>query len=122
MVFYRHEEQPNPSKRCKFLAATFKDAFSNCHSPYNEESSPDHSKRRKFLLTSTLKDAFSDCSAFLGKPSFSYPEEESPTSDFDDEHEVCIHIYISIYIVFLDFILTLLIMCCIICRCLFQQL
>ncbi|XP_062081730.1 uncharacterized protein LOC133788313 [Humulus lupulus] len=26
-----HEEQSNPSKRCKFLAACIKEAFSNCH-------------------------------------------------------------------------------------------
>ena len=28
-VFY-HEDPPNPSKKCKFLAATLKDAFANC--------------------------------------------------------------------------------------------
>lgn len=28
-VFY-HEEQSNPSRKCKFFTATLKDAFSNC--------------------------------------------------------------------------------------------
>ncbi|XP_008220203.1 PREDICTED: uncharacterized protein LOC103320317 [Prunus mume] len=30
-IFYHEEEPPNPSKRCKFLAACLTDAFSNCH-------------------------------------------------------------------------------------------
>ncbi len=31
-IFYHEEPPPNSPKRCKFLAATLKDAFSNCHS------------------------------------------------------------------------------------------
>lgn len=31
-IFYHEEPPPNSSKRCKFLAATLKDAFSNCRS------------------------------------------------------------------------------------------
>ncbi|KAE8100647.1 hypothetical protein FH972_018525 [Carpinus fangiana] len=31
-IFYHEEPPPNSSKRCKFLSATLKDAFSNCHS------------------------------------------------------------------------------------------
>ncbi|KAJ6337848.1 hypothetical protein OIU76_007515 [Salix suchowensis] len=30
MGVFHHEEAPNPSKKCKFLAATLKDVFSNC--------------------------------------------------------------------------------------------
>ncbi|CAK7347575.1 unnamed protein product [Dovyalis caffra] len=31
MGVFHHEEPPNPSKKCKFLAATLKDVFSNCN-------------------------------------------------------------------------------------------
>ncbi|PSR99755.1 Glucose-induced degradation protein like [Actinidia chinensis var. chinensis] len=30
MSFFYHEEPPNPTKGCKFLTSTLKDAFSNC--------------------------------------------------------------------------------------------
>lgn len=30
MGVFHHEEAPNPSKKCKFLAATLKDVFPNC--------------------------------------------------------------------------------------------
>lgn len=56
-VFYHEEEPTNPSKRCKFLAACLKDAFSNCHD-------------------------------FGGCLTTSNPDEEYPTSDFDEEQEV----------------------------------
>ncbi|EXB50016.1 hypothetical protein L484_003373 [Morus notabilis] len=58
-IFYHEEEPTNPSKRCKFLAACLKDAFSNCHD-------------------------------FGGCLSTSNPDEEYPTSDFDEEQEVVV--------------------------------
>ncbi|GMN35215.1 hypothetical protein TIFTF001_005143 [Ficus carica] len=58
-VSYHQEEAPNPSKRCKFLAACLKDPFSNCH-------------------------------AFGTRLSASIPDEEYPTSDFDDEQDVVV--------------------------------
>jgi hypothetical protein len=38
-VFY-HEEPPNHSKKCKFLAATLKDVFSNCSACGGQISTP----------------------------------------------------------------------------------
>lgn len=85
MGFSRQEEPPNPSKRCKCLSATLKDAFSNCHGHHEESSDP--SKRCKFL-SSTLKDAFSDCHTFRGRLSSTTPEDDQLTSSDYDEEEV----------------------------------
>ncbi|PON39590.1 hypothetical protein PanWU01x14_303700 [Parasponia andersonii] len=58
-VFY-HEQPSNASKRCKFLAACLKEAFSNCHN------------------------------FGAGRLSTSIADEDYPTSDFDDEQEVVV--------------------------------
>ncbi|KAL3505181.1 hypothetical protein ACH5RR_035022 [Cinchona calisaya] len=67
MVFYREEEPPNPSKRCKCLSSTLKDAFSDCHT------------FRGRLSFSTPED------------------DHLPSSDYDEEEEVFVSAVISKY-------------------------
>ncbi|XP_065881187.1 uncharacterized protein [Euphorbia lathyris] len=55
---------------------------------FYQEELPNSSKKCKFLK-STLKDAFSSCRS-CRQVSTSSPEEEKPTSDFDDEQEVIV--------------------------------
>ncbi|KAF5740696.1 hypothetical protein HS088_TW11G00773 [Tripterygium wilfordii] len=62
-VFY-HEEPPNPSRRCKFLRETLKDAFSNCSTFAGR------------LSTSNPEEEEEDC----------------PTSDFNDDEEVVLSV------------------------------
>ncbi|KAL3514491.1 hypothetical protein ACH5RR_027208 [Cinchona calisaya] len=94
---FSHQEKPppNPSKRCKCLSTTLKEAFSNCHIHHEESSDP--SKRCKFL-PSPLKVAFSDCHTFRGRLSSSTPEDDHfPSSYYDDDEEVFVSAIISKY-------------------------
>lgn len=70
-MFY-NEDPPNPSERCKYLAAALKEAFSHCHA-----------------FGGKLSSASPD-------------EEQHPTNGFDDEEEVPTdHFSISSWLPFL---------------------
>ncbi|KDP38374.1 hypothetical protein JCGZ_04299 [Jatropha curcas] len=113
MGVFHHEESPNPSRKCKFLSATFKDAFSNCRpcgriskpSPDVEYSASDidyeqevlvseirsrameKSRQRSFVLTDSFSWVFSPRTGELFLAPKIVKQREDGDEDADDKED-----------------------------------
>ncbi|KAJ4845400.1 hypothetical protein Tsubulata_010584 [Turnera subulata] len=111
-VFY-HEESTNPARRCKFLTATLKDVFSNCHtcsrlstsSPKEEHDDVDDEqevvlseirsrameklKQKSFVLTDSFTWVYSPKTGelFVAPKSFSPKLYDNNNEDDDDDDD-----------------------------------